>query len=315
MSIRTVLVAIMALICGLSAAVAVDQYRKKDVAKAVVAETIEIAVAAVDIPRGTTVTPAMVAMRPWPKQHVPPSAITSLDKAVDRTAMTTLIKEEPLLEGKVADGRGLAPLIPDGMRAFTIQTPTATSGVAGFVLPGNKVDVLLTLDRRGISGDEGTTTTLLQRVEIIAVGQLLEAPNDNKVDTKACQSVTLLVTPDQAAKLTLAQSVGTLHLTLRNDSDELAANTRPVTRNELRFLQEQPVDMSKVADAMKGFFDGVAARIAKKDTDQPAAQVAQPPAITKLHIRTVRGSNEGTVTVDRPQQAPGARIAKGTEPI
>ncbi len=147
MSIRTILVAILALICGVSAAVAVGQFRKKAVSEAAVAETVDIAVAAVEIPRGVTITPEMIAMRPWPKQIVPTSAITSLEKAVDRTALTPVTKDEPLLEGKIAQGRGLAPLIPQGMRAFTITTPTASTGVAGFILPGNKVDVLLTIDR------------------------------------------------------------------------------------------------------------------------------------------------------------------------
>lgn len=312
MSIRTVLVALMALACGVSAAVAVGQIRQKDVAKAVAAETVEIALATIDIPRGTTITPDMIAMRPWPKQHVPPSAITSLEAAVDRTAMTAVTKDEPLLEGKIAQGRGLAPLIPDGMRAFTIQTPTATTGVAGFILPGNKVDVLLTLNQRGGAAEEGTTTTLLQHVEIIAVGQLLEAPSENKVDTKSSESVTLLVTPDQAAKLSLAQTVGTLHLTLRNDSDELAATTRPVTKQELRFLQEQPVDMTKMADAVKGFLDNVSERFAKKES---AAPVVRKPVVHEYHIRTLRGNSTGNVMVRRPQGGQGRTSDEPAESI
>ncbi|MHB0960821.1 MAG: Flp pilus assembly protein CpaB [Pirellulaceae bacterium] len=301
MSFRTILVAILALICGVSAAVAVGQFRGKEASQGVIAETVDVAVAAVEIPRGVTITPEMVVMRPWPKQIVPTSAIVSLDKAVDRTALTAMTKDEPLLEGKVAEGRGLAPLIPQGMRAFTIQTPTASTGVAGFILPGNKVDVLLTVERGyEVAREEGTTTTLLQHVEIIAVGQLLEAPTENKiVDSKSTQSVTLLVNPDQAAKLSLAQTVGTLHLTLRNDSDEDSAVTRPVTKRELRFMQEPPVDLSQVASNVNKFLDGMAERFRKKETGATVA--VKKPVIHEFHIRTLRGNSMGNVMVRRQQ--------------
>ncbi len=153
---------------------------------------------------------------------------------------------------------------------------------------------------RTLHAEEGTTTTLLQRVEIIAVGQLLEAPTENKiVDSKSTQSVTLLVNPDQAAKLSLAQTVGTLHLTLRNDSDEDAAVTRPVTKRELRFMQEPPVDMSLVASKVTSFLDGVAERFRKSETGSTVA--VKKPAVHEFHIRTLRGNSMGNVMVRRQQ--------------
>src|SRR3954451_18929531 len=117
---------------------------------------------------------------------VPVGALTKTEEAVERAVSIPLVKDETLQAAKLSPkgaGRGLAALVPTGMRAFTIQTPNVASGVAGFILPGNRVDVLLTMTAG--DGDEsggGSTTTLLQRVEILAVDQRIDAPADNKVD-------------------------------------------------------------------------------------------------------------------------------------
>jgi Flp pilus assembly protein CpaB len=137
-----------------------------------------------------------------------------------------LLKDEPVVTGKLApkgSGRGMAALIPKGMRAFTIQTPSIASGGAGFVMPGHKVDVLLTMNDVGTNDQTvgGSTTTLVQNVEIRAVDQNIDAPAENKMD-KDLRSVTLLVTPQQAKHLDLGQNKGTLHLAFRNESEEWA---------------------------------------------------------------------------------------------
>ena len=139
----------------------------------------------------------------------------------------------------------MAALVPNGLRAFTIHTPSVASGVGGFVLPGNKVDVLLTMD-----GKRGSlTTTLLQNLEILAVDQRIDAPADNRIDPKQLHSVTLLVTPDQAAKLGLAQNKGSLHLSLRNHNDDQLLRTSRARMAELDdgYLEEAPLEV--VAEA------------------------------------------------------------------
>ena len=155
-----------------------------------------------------------------------------------------LVKDEPLLEGKLAPKgakRGMAALVPNGMRAFTIHTPSVASGVGGFVLPGNKVDVLLTMDWKR----DSLTTTLLQNLEILAVDQRIDAPADNRIDPKQLHSVTLLVTPDQAARLALAQNKGSLHLALRNHKDDQVLRTSRARMAELDdgFREEAPLEV------------------------------------------------------------------------
>lgn len=244
MSARTVVTVLLALVFGVSTAVGVHQFTGHgDVAPK--GETAQVVVVIRDIPRGGLITSDVVRTREWRKEDVPQGALTKPEDSVERCALVPLAKGEVILEGKLASkgaGRGLAALVPSGMRAFTILAPHLASGVAGFVLPGNRVDVLLTINTFGdtdLNGG-GITTTLLQKVEILAVDQRLDAPSENKVDPKELRSVTLLVTPDQAAKLDLGQNRGTLHLSLRNPEDIKEADTRPATLADLRFHQEGP---------------------------------------------------------------------------
>ena len=178
---------------------------------------VPVVVAVVDLPRGASITPEAVKIKEFPRDLVPAGALSKLEDAVNRVIFVPLTKDEPVLESKLApkgSGRGLSALIPPGMRAYTVKVPDVAQGVAGFILPGNRVDVLLSLGE--ISGTNetggGSTITLLQNVEILAVDQKMDAPSDNKVDTKDLRSVTLLVTPQQANQLDLGQIKGMLDL-------------------------------------------------------------------------------------------------------
>jgi pilus assembly protein CpaB len=289
----------LALVFGGSAAVGVRQYIGRSMAPPV--ETVSVVVAGIGIPRGMLVTPDLIKTSDYPKNLVPTGAILKKEDAIDRSAFATMVKDEPLLESKLSPKgqRGLASLVADGMRAFTITTNVA-SGVAGFILPGNRVDVLLTISAGSSTNDftgGGSTTTLLQNVEILAVDQKVEAPADNKVDTTNLRSVTLLVTPAQAAKLSLGQTKGTLHLTLRNPTDHLAANVRPTTVNDIQFLSEPPPKPwdERAKDLLKTMGEALAK--ARPAAPPPPPQPARAEAAAKKTIRTIRGSIEGTVVL------------------
>jgi pilus assembly protein CpaB len=294
---QSVIAIVCAVIFGGSAAVGVRQYVSRTAPP--IPETVSVVVATKTIPSGSFVSADLIKTREYPKDLAPAGAILKLEDAQDRSAYATIVVGEPLLESKLSPKgvRGLASLVGNGMRAFTISTNVA-SGVAGFILPGNKVDVLLTFASGGGGNDPtggGSTTTLLQNVEILAVDQKVEAPAENKVDTTSLRSVTLLVTPNQAARLSLGQTKGTLHLTLRNPKDELAANVRPTTVNDIQFLSEPPVRPwdERAKDLIKAWGEALAKR---------------PPAQTQINskktIRTIRGSSEGTVVLT-PVDAPG----------
>jgi pilus assembly protein CpaB len=308
---QTILVTLLALVFGGSAAMGVRQYMQRPASQG---EMAKVVIAALNIDRGTLVTSDFVTTREYPKNFVPAGAVLTVEDALDRSAFMTIAKDEPILESKLSPKghRGMAAQIPKGMRAFTINTPNVASGVAGFVLPGNKVDVLLTVASSNFgttAGDPtggGTTTTLLQNIEILAVDQRIEAPAENKVDTKELRSVTLLVTPDEAAKLDLGQNKGTLHLSLRNPEDDKTAVTRPARLSDLRFMQEEagrPWD-----ERAKGVFQALGAALAQAKAAQPKPEEPKPavqPEPYRRYIRTLRGGNaESPVMIFEPVRSP-----------
>ena len=144
--------------------------------------------------------------------------------------------------GAKGETRGMWPDLVRGMRAVTILTQNVSSGVAGFIRPGDKVDVHLTVTSMASRDFPGgaSSTLLLQNVKVLAVNQQVDLKTENKVDANLLRSVTLLVTPEQAVKLTLGQNKGTLHLALRNPEDRDPVKTRPITLAELGFSQDLP---------------------------------------------------------------------------
>jgi len=304
MNPRSIAVITLALICGTSAAFGVSGLGGRRVVYRE-PETVPVVVASSPMARGQMVTAKMVALQAWPKSLTPPGAARSLDAVLNRAVLASILPGEPILDGKLASpdsGRGLAALVPPGMRAYTIQTSRIAANVAGFILPGNRVDVLLTL--RSATNDltgGGSSTTLLQAVEVLAVDQRLDAPAENRLDPKQLSSVTLLVTPDQATLLDLGQNMGVLTLSLRNPEDVAEAHTRPATLDLLRFTQRRPNGDPTPA--------GRPSRLSRYLTAMASAAVAayaQAGAGTGLaksrapqyqEIRTLRGRQPGRVLV------------------
>ncbi len=284
MKLRSVFVVMLAVICGVSAAVGVSQLRRP-VEVAGKPETVPVVVAVKGMKLGQMVTPELVATREWPKDIPLEGSLSTVEAAVDRAVAIPLVAGEPILDAKLAAkdaGRGLAAILKPGMRAYTIQAAQAANSVAGFVLPGNRVDVLLNV--RGNPQDEtggGSSTTLLQAVEILAINQELDAPADNKIDPGALSSVTLEVTPEQVLLLDLGQNLGKLSLSLRNPEDTAEAHTRPATLADIRFRQEPPVAATES--------NGAAPVLVDKGDERP--EVAQ--------IFTLRGNQWGQVLVGR----------------
>jgi pilus assembly protein CpaB len=290
MQMRTVLIGVFALVFGVSAALGV--YLLKSPAPATTKpETVSVVVAATEINRGQTISQKDLSTREWPKDMIPEGAITDLKVIEDQTVIVPLIKGDLLLEGKLApkgSGRGMAAIVSEGMRAVTIQTPNVATGVAGFILPGNKVDILLTMTNQGPDDRTGggSTVTLLQNVEILAVDQQIDVPQDNKVDSKDLRSVTLMVTPAQAARLDLAQNKGTLRLALRNAADKATEFVDPIT---MAGLMQNPNDL--------------ATKPRSTVPTEPAPLVAPPTARAMKvisSIRTLKGTRSGIIQLEIP---------------
>ncbi len=303
MNVRTMIVGVLAVVCGLSAMVLVQAIRKPP--SGPVIEKVPVVFAAADIKPGETIQEAMLEVREIPKTEVPEDAILKVADAVDRAAMTQLDKGDLLREKKLAEkgaGRGMAALIKTGMRAFTIQTPSFSSSLAGFLLPGNKVDVLLTVNSSGGAEDESggaSTTTLLQNVEILAVHTTVNTPTANKIDPDQARSVTLLVTPEDASLLDLGQNKGTLHLSLRNLKDTGSIKPKPTT---LADLQLPRTTKPKPAVAVEPPAPPPARRRSCRPSSSPGAGAR---ARSSSAVRTLRGTaaGEDVLTIIRPDVA------------
>ena len=187
-----------------------------------------VVVAAADLTLGAELTADDVKVIEWPASSVPADAISDPKEVVGRGLVMNVVQYEPILPLKLASkeaGAGLPPVIPPGLRAVSVRV-NEVIGVAGYVVPGTRVDVLTTIN----PGQQQTTMTskvILTDVQVLAAGTKLDntADKDKPVPVSV---VTLLVNPDEAERLTLAASEGKIQLALRNPLDRSAPATRGV---------------------------------------------------------------------------------------
>jgi pilus assembly protein CpaB len=197
------------------------------------AASTKVAVAAVDIQLGSRLNPQMLTLVDWPSGAIPPGALSEAEPLHDRVAKTSILRGEPILEAKLAPvgtKGGLSAVIPEGKRAMTVRVNDVI-GVAGFALPGNYVDIVVNtqLDAEG-RHDKQISKIVLEHILVLAVAQ--EA-NRDETKPKVVNAVTLELTPEEAEKLDLARSVGTLSLVLRNQVDKDGVETRGIMKRQL----------------------------------------------------------------------------------
>ncbi len=187
--------------------------------------TARVVVAARDLAVGAVLAPADLKVVDWPGTALPPGYAQDPAGLVGRGLITAVSANEPLLARKMAskeEGGGLAIVIPEGMRAVSVKVDEVI-GVAGFVLPGARVDVLATLAENS-GRDEAATRVILQNVQTLAAGQTIQRDAEGTPQTVTV--ITLLVDPEQAEKLTLAATEGRIQLALRNTLDMTQTDTK-----------------------------------------------------------------------------------------
>jgi pilus assembly protein CpaB len=188
---------------------------------------------------GWMIKPADVKIDKVPGDAFPKGAFSKVEDVLDRPVISNVLLDEPILEGRLAakgSGLGLAPTIPVGMRAVTVRV-NDVAGIAGFVLPGMKVDVLVTGHPPNTDGTQ--TSTVLQNMLVLSAGSTMTP--DPRGQTIQAPTVTLLVDPEQAETLTLANSEGRIQLVLRNSSDQTIEKTSGRFVTELYGAQRKPV--------------------------------------------------------------------------
>ena len=178
---------------------------------------VDVVVAANDISVGSKVTEGDVKVVRYTAADLPANAFHLKTSVIGRGAILPIARGEFFLPSKLAGenaGSGMQSLIPPGMRAVSVRV-NEVIGVAGFVVPGTRVDVLLTGNPSGANDQQ--TTTVLENVAVIATGQKLE--RNTAGEPQVTPVITLLVSPDDAQKLTLATTQGKIQLALRNPLD------------------------------------------------------------------------------------------------
>jgi pilus assembly protein CpaB len=210
--------------------------------------TAKIVVVASPLRFGTELSPQHLREIAWPEGAVPKGAFGSIKEVLDgqkRVALMAMEENEPLLKAKIT-GPGqrasLAALIDPGMKALTVRV-NDVNGVAGFVLPGERVDILLT---RNLDKDDSWSDVLLQNVKVLAADQSADERSEKPSVVKA---VTLEVSTAQAQKLTLATTVGSLSLALRASGMAEIEGTRRVSLSDLMRHEPQAPATPAPADA------------------------------------------------------------------
>jgi len=193
----------------------------------------KIVVAGLALPLGTRLEPHHLRTIPWPSGDPVPGMFKQMEEATGRALVTSVVENEAILETKLAPkeaGSGLPATIPEGMRAVSVAVNDVVA-VAGFVLPGTMVDVLVTGSVEGRGGGNSITRTILENVRVLAAGQKVEQDKDGKPQTVPV--ITLLVSPQDATRLIMASMEGRIQLALRNTIDSVKASPPPVQRASL----------------------------------------------------------------------------------
>jgi pilus assembly protein CpaB len=185
----------------------------------------QLVVATRQLEIGTVIKEGDVKTVPW-SGDVPQGALTTLEAALKRGVISTIYPSEPILQSRLAAegaGGGLAATIPKGMRAVGLKVDQVI-GVAGFVVPGMRVDVIVAGNPGRDYADRGTMSKLLlQNIEVLSAGQNIQRDAEGK--PIQVQVVNVLVTPEQAEKVTLASSEARIQLILRNPLDQDQVST------------------------------------------------------------------------------------------
>ena len=231
---RTLIVLAVAILSGLVAVMLAARWLDRQSNSGIT----RIVVAATEISLGQRLTPELVKLVDWPRDSLPPGSHADIAKLEGRVLKSALQRGEPVLDAKLAPlgtQGGLSAVIAEGKRAITVRVNDVI-GVAGFALPGNYVDIIVNTQKDGdrTLRDQNISKIVLEKILVLAVAQ--EVSRD-ETKPRVVNAVTLEVTPEEAEKIDLARSVGSLSLVLRNQVDPDAIRTAGATKADLLALQ------------------------------------------------------------------------------
>jgi pilus assembly protein CpaB len=232
------IILLLALAMGIVAALMARSWIAAHETTATGPATGTIVVATAPLPFGTVLTPDNVSEIPWTEPKLPEGAFatkTDLLKDGRRVVLTAMERSEMVLRPKVtAPGQraSLSGLLEEGQRAVTVRVDDIR-GVAGFILPGDRVDVVLLRTETQKGETENSADVLVQYVKVLAIDQLVNERQDQPAVATVAKAVTLQVSPDQAQKILLAGNIGKLSLVLRQPGEGRSAEAGRITDSDL----------------------------------------------------------------------------------
>jgi pilus assembly protein CpaB len=242
---------------------------------------MQVVVAAASLPMGTRLHANHLRTVAWPSRNPVQGAFADPKELIDRGVIVPIAENEPITSSKIASleaGAGLAPVIPEGMRAISVKVNEVV-GVAGFVVPGARVDVLVTVTNVKTGGsDEPMTRTVVSKVEVLTAGTKYDQEKSKDGEPIPTSVVTLAVLPEDGERIALASNEGKITLALRNPLDVASTDTKGIRLAALmRGTGPDPV------------VDPVRNRVVAR---RPAPSPPPPPIYTVEAIRAAKRSSE-----------------------
>lgn len=276
---KSLILLVLALGCGLAASIGISRVMDANANRpAASLDTTPIYVALHNINLGDPIDASMVSLEEWPTDRVPKGSLTTLEDLEGRRPRTQIVTGTPLLEAHLlAMGETADPVanIPDGFRLQTISV-NAEKSAAGLLSPGDRVDVQLFMAANARAGvPTASARVILQNIRVFAVEQAVQRAAEGDEGKAIPKTVSLLVTPEQAQKLNLAQNLGELSLSPRNPTDETDAQTAGITVEDLLGTRADKNDRvteqnrSKAQPNKSGLFDTVVGMMTRAAKEQP----------------------------------------------
>ncbi len=280
---RTLVVLAVAVVTASVAALLVYRAISRIPVREVEIATQHAVVATRALPMGTRVTADTVKLVDWPAKTPLQGGFADVNAVMDRGLIAAVVENEPLTESKLAPreaGAGLPPSIPTGMRAMSVSV-NEVIGVAGFVVPGTHVDVIVILSKEQ---RDALSRVVVSNVQVLAAGTRYDQENATKEGRPIPSTVvTLMVSPVDAEKISLAQAEGKLMLSLRNPLDVEPTDTRGIRVAELFGAPPPPPASAKPATRVK-------------KAEPVVVPVAPPPPAARIYtveaIRAAKRSEE-----------------------
>lgn len=269
---RVFMVFVLAVTAGGALAFGTYNYMQHLPAKSISIPTRPVVVAAADLDIGAELRREDIRIIDWPVNAVPANAISDPKEVIGRGLILPVIENEPFLPMKLASkeaGAGLPPVIPPGLRAVSVRV-NEVIGVAGYVLPGTRVDVVATVSPSG-QGSDMTSKVILTNVQVLAAGTKIDRETDKNKPIPV-SVVTLLVNPEEAERLTLASTEGKIQLALRNPLDKTMPAT-PGVRPSALFGVGVPIRTGIARTRVAANLPVTAKPVAAVEPDLPTVEI------------------------------------------